>query len=301
MFETLHAVIRRQAGVVGRHQALDAGLTERQIDYRVRTARWTRLMAGVYLSADAELTWLAQAHAAVIAAGPAATLVAESAAAIRGLSPRRLPLTVTVPPDRHRANRPPWLNLLRLAVPEADRVVVGGVPTTTRLRTAVDLAHLVASTQAQPIIDRMLVLDQVDLAELTAAVTASRRHGSRQARALIRSANDLAAAESERLARRLLRSAGLSGWVGNHRITLRGRPRKLDLANRRLRIGIEVKGWMFHSAGDRAASDDDRVVDMQLSDWIVIPVGWLKLSAEPEKFLAQVHAAVAFRERGSAA
>jgi hypothetical protein len=301
MLETLHTLMRRQAGVIGRRQALDAGLTERQIDHRVRTACWTRLIAGVYLSADTELTWHARAHAAILAADPAATLVAESAAAIRELSPRCTPLTVAVPPDRHRAIKLPWVKVLRLHVPEADRVVVAGVSTTTRLRTAVDLAHLVPSAQAQPIIDRMLVLDQVDLAELTAAVNASRRHGSRQARALMRSANDLAAADSERLARRLLRVAGLTGWVGNHRVTLRGRPRKLDLANHRLRIGIEVKGWMFHSAGDRAASDDDRVVDMQLSDWIVIPVGWLTLHAEPEKFLAQVRAAVAFRERGSAA
>jgi hypothetical protein len=175
-------------------------------------------------------------------------------------------------------------------------MTIAGLPTTNRLRTASDVAHLMPLTEAQPILDRMLVLGQVDLASLTATVEASRRVGSKQARQLMASAADGAAAESERMVRRLLRDAGLSGWVSNYEVTLGGRERKLDLALTRLRIGIEVKGWVFHSLTDRAASDDRRVVDMQLSDWIVIPIGWLALNTDPQGLVSQVRAAIAFRE-----
>jgi len=166
---------------------------------------------------------------------------------------------------------------------------------------AVDLAHLLPATAAQPILDRMFVLDQLDLDELTVAVAASTRRGSAQARQLLKSANDRAAAESERIMRRLLRGAGITGWVSNYELTVRGGCIKVDLALVKYRIGIEVKGWVFHSAGDRAASDDRRVVSLQLTDWIIIPVGWLTLMTEPDDVIAQVRESIALRQRQDAA
>ncbi len=188
------------------------------------------------------------------------------------------------------------IRVLRLDVPTADRVTVDGLPTTTRLRTAVDVAHLMPITQAQPILDRMLVLGAVQLDELTAAVDVSRRAGSAQARSLMRSAADLAAAESERHARRVLREAGITGWTPNYSVTVRGgHTIKVDLALKKLKIAIEVKGWVFHSKSDRAKGDDDRVTDLQLAGWFVIPVGWLELMSDPEGFVAKVRAAIAAR------
>jgi very-short-patch-repair endonuclease len=299
--QSTHEVMRRQAGVISRAQALACGLTERQIDHRLRTGRWSRLFAGVYVSSDAALTWRARAHAGQLACGPEAVVIGESAAALRALVPERSPVHVAIPTELRRRLGGPHLTVHRLEVAAAERVVVRGLVTTTRLRTAIDLAHLSPVATAQPVIDRMLVLDQIDLAELTDAVAASRRRGSAQARRLMRSAQDAAAADSERLARRLLVAAGIKGWVSNYQIRAGGRSRKVDLANVRLRIAVEVKGWVFHSLADRAASDDSRVVDLQLEGWIVIPVGWLVLTTEPETFLAQVRAAVELRARGSAA
>ena len=74
-----------------------------------------------------------------------------------------------------------------------------------------------------------------------------------------------------------------------------GVPRPIDLVLVRLRIGIEVKGWMFHSQGDRGASDDKKVVDLQLNGWIIIPVGWLALHTDPSAFVAQVRRAIELR------
>jgi very-short-patch-repair endonuclease len=200
------------------------------------------------------------------------------------------------PTERRLRLQTKTISVYRLDVPETDRVVIDGLPTTTRLRTAVDVAHLMPIVQAQPILDRLLVLDTVQLGELTTVIEASRRSGSAQARALMRSAADLAAAESERHARRVLREAGVTGWTPNHSVTVRGgRTIKVDLALKRLRIAIEVKGWIFHSKSDRAKGDDDRVTDLQLAGWFVIPVGWLELMSDPEGFVAKVLAAVAAR------
>jgi very-short-patch-repair endonuclease len=289
------AICRSQAGAISRRQALDAGLSERQIDNRLKTGRWNRMSPGVYLAADAALSWQAWAHCMVLAAGPGAVVVGGTAAQLRGLVPQTLPICVAIPPRRRCDVRAQNLRLLRLDVPLDDRVTVDGLPTTTRLRTACDVAHLMPLVKAQPVIDLMLVRDQVDLDQLTAVIAESRRYGSAQARQLMTSANDKAAAESERITRRLLRAAGLHGWVANHPVTIKGRQLKIDLALRRLRIAIEVKGWMFHSASDRGSSDDARVTDLQLAGWLVIPVSWLTLHLQPEAFIAQVREAVAMR------
>ena len=289
------AICQAQAGAISRRQALDAGLSERQIDNRLKIGRWNRVSPGVYLAADAALTWQAWAHCMVLAAGPGAGLIGETAAQLRGLAPQTLPICVAISPGRRCDIRHKNLRLLRLDVPPEDRVTVDGLPSTKRLRTASDVAHLMPLVKAQPIIDLMLVRDQVDLDELTAVIAESRRYGSAQARRLMTSAHDRAAAESERITRRLLRAAGLHGWVSNHEVTIKGRQLKIDLALRRLRIAIEVKGWMFHSAGDRGASDDARVTDLQLAGWLVIPVSWLALHLQPEAFIAQVREAVALR------
>jgi len=262
----------------------------------VRSSAWTRILPGVYLAANAALTWSAWAHIAVLAAGPEAVLIGETAAQLRQWTPARLPITVAIPPDRRHLLRTDAIRVVRLAIPDSERVVVNDLPTTTRLRTAVDIAHLMPLVQAQPILDRMLVLDTVQLSELTAAVDASRRAGSAQARALMRSAADLAAAESERHARRVLREAGITGWTPNHAVTVRGgRTIKVDLALKRLQIAIEVKGWIFHSKSDRAKGDDDRITDLQLAGWFVIPVGWLELMSDPGGFVAKVVAAIEAR------
>jgi very-short-patch-repair endonuclease len=254
----------------------------------------------VYLSAEATLDWLTWANAALLAAGPDAVLVSETAVAIRHLVPRTLPVKVAVPVDRRCRWQSSNIDVLRLDIAEHERVTVDGLLTTTRMRSALDVAHLMPMQAAQPVLDRMLVLGQVDLDELSTSIAASRRLGSKQARRLMRSASDRAAAESERMAKRLLREAGLKGWVSNHPVAVRSGTILVDLALPRLRIAIEVKGWVFHSLSDRAMQDDNRVTDLGIAGWLVIPVGWLELVTDPTGVVARVRAAVQARELAAA-
>ncbi len=292
--------MRRQFGVISRAQASEAGLTDRQVHRLVSSGEWTRLLPGVYLSAESSLSWHTWAHAALLAAGSGSALVGETAAALRDLVPKTLPITVAIPAQRRCRCRSSNIKVVRLDVTEDECVNVDGLRTTTRLRTAVDVAHLLPIAIAQPVLDRMLVLEHVTLGALTDAITASRRAGSAQARRLAASANDMAAAESERMARRLFREAGLTGWVSNYSVTVAGRELKVDLALRHLLIAVEIKGWTFHSMIDRAMSDDQRVADLGIAGWIVIPVGWLELVTNPDGVVARVRAAIAAREAQAA-
>jgi hypothetical protein len=132
---TCRATISRQAGVIGRPQALTHGLSGDQVDRLLQKGAWSRLLPGVYLAAEAPLSWQAWAFAAVLFAGPGAVLVGPTAAALREWTPRELPIFVAIPPERRVRLPVSAITVLRLDVPPDDRVTVVGLPTTTRLRS----------------------------------------------------------------------------------------------------------------------------------------------------------------------
>lgn len=98
-------VLRQQAGVVSRRQALDIGLQQHDIRRLLRRHEWARVHDGVYVDHTGPLTWLQRAWAAVLYAAPAA-LCLESALSDEG------PL-IHVAVSRHRA---------RLAEPDGVRI-----------------------------------------------------------------------------------------------------------------------------------------------------------------------------------
>jgi very-short-patch-repair endonuclease len=288
-------IVRTQAGVVSRDQALNAGLSKRQVQHRLRTGRWVSLLPGIHLLNSAQVTWTTWAWAGTLSGGEGCVLVGGSAAALRTWSPQEWPITVAVPPGRRMRWPSSRLLSCRLEVPPSDVVRVNGLPVTSRVRTAVDIAHLMPLQSAQQLLDRILVLGVVDLDGLAAAVEPSRRHGSRQARRLLRSAGDRAASEAERMAQVLLRSAGLDGFVANFPTEVAGRPIKIDLAFVQERVAIEVKGWAFHSLPDRGRSDAEREADLQLAGWLVITVTWFDLVSRPDYVVDRVRDAIARR------
>jgi hypothetical protein len=92
-------VSRQQDGVVTRQQALACGMTVDQIRARLHNGRWQRLYAGVYATFSGVVPREARLWAAVLAAGPGATLSHQTAAALVGLDDNRA-IHVTVPRDR---------------------------------------------------------------------------------------------------------------------------------------------------------------------------------------------------------
>lgn len=94
-------LLRYQAGVVTRAQALESGLSQGTIRHRVATGRWRRLYDGVYATFSGPVPHEAQLWAAVLYASAGAVLSHETAAELQRLIDRPAPLIrLTVPPAR---------------------------------------------------------------------------------------------------------------------------------------------------------------------------------------------------------
>jgi hypothetical protein len=123
-----HSQLQSQFGVVSRRQARDAGWPEGTIDQRLRSGIWQRLHRGAYATFSGYSSREAKLWAAVLSAGPGATLSHQTAAEVHGLIDKPVKqIHVTVPADRrpgrghkirgvtvHRSRRlvpewqPPW-------------------------------------------------------------------------------------------------------------------------------------------------------------------------------------------------
>ncbi|GAB3811882.1 type IV toxin-antitoxin system AbiEi family antitoxin domain-containing protein [Micromonospora zhanjiangensis] len=98
MFDEL---VARQHGVVTRQQAYAAGLTRAQIEARLRSGRWQRMIGWTYATFSGVPPRRAVLWAVVLRAGRGATLSHETAAELQGLTDRPAPLVhVTVPAGR---------------------------------------------------------------------------------------------------------------------------------------------------------------------------------------------------------
>ena len=99
-------LLHSQAGVVSRKQAVDTGLTEKAIDWRLHTGHWQQLHRGVYATFTGVPSRQARLWAAVLRAGPGSVLSHETAAEIHKLIDKpRSRIHISVPADQHPARR----------------------------------------------------------------------------------------------------------------------------------------------------------------------------------------------------
>jgi predicted transcriptional regulator of viral defense system len=97
----LDALVRAQHGVVSTRQALDAGLTEDALQWRVASGRWARIGRGLYRAQTGSLDWAGRAHAALLRGGHGLALSLEAAQYVHGVAAMPPPvITVSVPPGR---------------------------------------------------------------------------------------------------------------------------------------------------------------------------------------------------------
>jgi hypothetical protein len=142
----IRALAGRQAGNISRAQLLSVGLSEGAIDARLRTGALARRYPGVYCLAPARQDSQARIAAAVLAGGPTAAASHATAAYLWGFLHRYKPppeISLTTGDRRPRhilAHRCPSLQ-------PRDVTRQHGVPTTTRARTALDLAPQLTKTQ----------------------------------------------------------------------------------------------------------------------------------------------------------
>jgi very-short-patch-repair endonuclease len=134
----------RQHGVISVVQLLAAGLSRRAIQVRIQAGRLHRIHRGVYAVGHKNLTFQGWWMAAVLACGEGAVLSHISAAMHWGLlKARRGPVDVTVPTTSGRQRRK-GIRVHRSTRLTPDAVTIRhGIPTTTPVRTILDLRRVV--------------------------------------------------------------------------------------------------------------------------------------------------------------
>jgi hypothetical protein len=84
---SLEQILRAQHQVIARKQALDCGMTDRMLNYRIRAGGpWQKLLPGVYLTVTGAVSGKHREMAALLHAGPRSVLTGAAAARRHGVS-----------------------------------------------------------------------------------------------------------------------------------------------------------------------------------------------------------------------
>lgn len=271
-------VLRRQAGVISRAQALAAGMSSTAISRLVSRGAWWRVHPRVYLATDHPLTNEVRLFAAVLWAGSHAAVSGVAAAWWHGLWPEPGSIVeVTVPPGRQLIARP-GTQVRRRNLPDTDVVETGGVRVTGLALTVLEAA-VALGDRGSTLLDRALQR-KVGLPSLIQAHHRNLgRRGSAAAAALLRGAVDRAASEAERILIGLLRGAGLTGWQCGYQAG----GYTVDIAFPSMLLAIEVDGWAWHSDVERFRRDRQRQNALVLAGWTILRFTWHDLTHQPWK------------------
>jgi very-short-patch-repair endonuclease/predicted transcriptional regulator of viral defense system len=284
----LAALATRQYGVVGRDQAIAAGLTATMIQRRVASGHLAPLHRGVYAVGHWQLRregfWLA----AVLAAGPNAALSHRSAAALHGLLPTDAQIDVSTPRDRRVAGIRVHA---RRALDAPDLTTVDAIPTTTVARTLLDLASVVRKDRLAKAISEAERQNAFDLKALEAAMARARgRHGC--GHRTLRKALEAVRAHGPVLTRSELEDRFLA-LLDAHRIE---RPRvnavlhglEVDALWPGAKLVVELDGYAYHRHREAFQRDRTRTNDLQAAGYRVLRFTYEDVVARPEEVARRV-------------
>jgi hypothetical protein len=256
--------------LVTRLVALQAGMSDRQIEGRVRTGRWERLAPGVYRIAGSPDTDAARAYAAVLAAGDDAVASSLTSLALVGLCPMPDPLTICSPPTGSARSR--LAVVRRSPLQSADRARVGPIPCTTPARALLEAAAVVSVEQLQELlddaIDRRIVTVSGVIAAIRRSATGKGRAGSLRLRHALQPWLEGIRPGSPAEVRLLRRidDWGLPAPVRQYEVELPSGLVRLDLAWPSQLAGIEYDGERWHNPR-RLSADVEREEQLRALGW----------------------------------
>jgi very-short-patch-repair endonuclease len=253
---------------------------------------WRRLFRDVYLSADAVLDHFAWCRAAALFLPAGAAIRSRSAAYIHFADVLPLgqsPVEVAVPRSVSLRSRP-GLRVRRAKLPPADIERSAGLPVTTRLRTAFDLAREPNLVDAVVGVDALLNTGYLTLPELKEYAGARAGWpGSRQLTQVLRLAAPGAESPMETRLRLVLVLAGLPQPVMQYEVPAANA--RLDLAYPQVKLAIEYDGD-HHRERRQFQRDVARLNRLRLLGWTVLRFTADDVLRHPERVVAQVQAAL---------
>lgn len=285
-------LVARQAGVVSLAQAAAYGYSADRVRRRIREGRWRRLYPGVVLVGGHRLTDEARVRAAWLWAArgglgeSAATVSGPAAAYWHGMLDRAPPAVDVATPSRPRGRSRPGVQTCMRVLPVDDIAVVRGLSVTNRGLAALETAVVRADGSA--FLDRALQRHVPFVDVYAAYCRALGRHGSGDMGRLLIAAADRADSVAERIVVRLLRSAGVTGWVLGHPLG----PYRIDLAFPAAKLAVEIDGWAWHVDKDRFVGDRRKQNTLVRAGWTVLRFTWHDLTGSPRSVVAQIVAAL---------
>lgn len=269
--EVLPLVVPDEQRLVTRRQALrDIGPAA--IRYRCRSGRWLRLAPSVYLTAP-PVTWRDRLQAAVLHAGPGCAISGAAALTEYGFRAVARPpgVLVLVPPGvavrsrpgiqvRRTARRPPTRLVHGLPLAAVARAVADHVVTVRRL------------DRVQAVVAEAVQRRLCPVADLAAELDAGPRRGSRLFRDALRDVGHGAHSAPEARAGRLLRAAGVTGFVQNGEIRAGGRRFVADFLWPELKAVLEIDSTEYHLSPQDHVATLDRDQLLQAAGYVVLHV-----------------------------
>ena len=157
------AIMRKQHGVITRGQALSAGLSSRQVEHRLCSGVWSRLLPRVNAPVELRATWHQRVMAACLWAGDGAAASHRTAAALLrlpGFAKGKIEISTA------RRLRRPGLVAYRRSLRPSDVMKVDGIPVTSVPITLLNLAAVESLDRLEVAVDDVLVRGLVTWARL---------------------------------------------------------------------------------------------------------------------------------------
>lgn len=245
------------------------------LDRWLRTGRLRAIHHGVYCHPEHITDVDVRIHAAAAWAGPPCVVTGLSAARLT-FWPSSVPADITLAQPTTCRRAQPGIQFERRSVPPELMIRRGSVAVTHPCLTAVDLA---AGDKGAAAIDEALRTRAATLAQMWEALRLTpNRRGNERRRQLLEDSSDEPWSEAEREAHRLLRRAGINGWVANARVG----DYYVDILFRRERLVLEIDGWEAHGTRQAFEHDRKRRNRLQLAGYTVLNFTWRQLLDEPK-------------------
>jgi len=284
---SLDHVVCRQGGVIALRQAVALGMARQTVQRRVQDGSWARLHPAVYLVGGHRLTDEARVRAAWLWAGEEAAVSGPAAAYWHGLldrAPAKVELTVL---HRRKPRPRPGLVIRRRDLDDVDLVGRRDIRLTATPLTVLETA--VALPDGSSFLDRALQRHVRFPTAYRAFCRNMGRTGSSAAGRLLVAAADRADSAAERLLVRILRDAGITGWVLGHPFG----PWRIDLAFPREKVAVEVDGWAWHVDPERFRNDRRKQNALVRDGWDPLRFTWHDLDGRPHDVAGEIRATVA--------
>ncbi|MBL8923210.1 MAG: DUF559 domain-containing protein [Myxococcaceae bacterium] len=275
-----------------RDQALRAGLSLRQIQWRVRTGRWQRVHPGVYREAGAPTSWRASLHALVLWLGPDCVLSHRTAAELHGFPRYEATHALDVTVFR-RVRESPGVRAHRTShLASRELATISGLRVTSIERTLLDVSATEPQQHAQACLDHALSRKLTTLDRLEAFLLRHTGHaGVAFLKALVhryRGGDGPGESELESRVFELLDDEGLPRPVRQQTVIAGGRTRRLDFRFPGTRVVLEADGYAYHSNIASFERDRARANALTLKGFRVLQWTWSAMKEHPARLLDEL-------------